>query len=84
VLLGGSGSGKTHLLIGLGIAACEQAAESATPPAPSSSTSSSKPPTNAATPHPVSTVEPRIATLPPPDQRRASTSIHRGFTRHHT
>src|SRR5262249_16791039 len=31
--------------------------------------------------HPVSTVEPRIATLPPPDQRRASTSMHRGFTR---
>jgi hypothetical protein len=48
VLIGDSGTGKTHLLIGLGITACEQGAGSVTPPAPSSSTNSSKPPTNAA------------------------------------
>ena len=36
VLLGDSGTGKSHLLIGLGIAACEQGRPS---PAPSSSTS---------------------------------------------
>ena len=41
VMLGDSGTGKTHLLIGLGLAACEQADGCGTPPPHSWSTSSS-------------------------------------------
>jgi DNA replication protein DnaC len=47
VLLGDSGTGKTHLLIGLGIAACEQGKRVRYITAAQLVTNSSKPPTNA-------------------------------------
>ena len=46
-LLGDSGTGKTHLLIGLGLAACEQGRRVRPSPAPSWSTNSSRRPMNA-------------------------------------
>ena len=48
VLLGDSGTGKTHLLLGLGLAAREQGRRVRYAPPPNSSTNSSKQPTNAA------------------------------------
>ncbi len=50
VLLGDSGTGKSHLLIGLGLAACERGRRAVTPPAPSSSTNWPKRPTSGACP----------------------------------
>jgi hypothetical protein len=49
-LLGDSGAGKSHLLIRLGLAACDKAAGSATSPPRNWSTNSSRPPTNASCP----------------------------------
>ena len=50
VLLGDSGTGKTHLLIGLGIAACEQGRRVRYVTTAHWSTNSSKPPTTDASP----------------------------------
>jgi IstB-like ATP binding protein len=74
VLLGDSGTGKSHLLIGLGLAACEQGRGPLRHHPPSSSTSSPKPPTPASYPASSAATEllPRCqASAEPPNKPRS-------------
>ena len=43
IALGNSGTGKTHIALGLGLAACQRASRSASSPPPRWSTNSSRP-----------------------------------------